>query len=214
MNKLNKPVTKKFKRSNVYSRLKDNIWVADLAEMESLSSKDKNIKYLLRVTDVFFKYAWVKPLKDKAGTTVLDAFIEIINKFNSKPNKLWVDQGKEFYNKPKQECLNNNDILMYSTHNQGKSVIAETFIKTLKAKMYKKMTANDAMSYLAYLNKLVDQCNDTYHHSINKKLINANYSALTKNIETNLKAPKFKVNDKVRITKYKNILVMVNLKIG
>ena len=94
---------------------------------------------------------------------------------------------------------------MYSTHNEGKSVIGERFIKTLKTKIYKTITANDIKSYLLYLNKLVDQYNNTYHHSINKKPINADYSALTEKIETNSKAPKFKVNDRVRITKYKNI---------
>ena len=65
-----------------------------------------------------------------------------------------------------QEWLDNNDILMYSTHNEGKSVIAERFIKTLKTKMYKKMTSNDSKSYLSYLNKLIDQYKNTYHHSI------------------------------------------------
>ena len=96
---------------------------------------------------------------------------------------------------------------MYSTHNEGKSVIVKRFIKTLKAKIYKKMTTNDSKSYLSYLNKLVDQCNNTYHHSINKKTINADYSALTEKIETNPKAPKFKVNDRVTVTKYKNIFI-------
>ena len=101
--------------------------------------------------------------------------------------------------------MDNNDILMYSTHNEGKSVITERFIKTLKSKIYKKMTTNDSKSYLPYLNKLVDQYNNTYHHSINKKSINADYSASTENTESNPKAPKFKVNDRVRIIKYKNI---------
>ena len=67
------------------------------------------------------------------------------------------------------------------------------------------MTANDRKSYLSDLNKLVDQCNNTYHHSINEKTINADYSALVEKNETNLKVPKFKVNDRVRITKYNNI---------
>ena len=67
------------------------------------------------------------------------------------------------------------------------------------------MTANNNKSYFPYLNKLVDQYNNTYHHSINKKPINADYSALTEKIETNPKAPKFQVNDIVRITTYKNI---------
>ena len=87
---------------------------------------------------------------------------------------------------------------MYSTHNEGKSVIAERFIKTLKAKIYKKMTANDSKFYLSYLKKLVDQYDNTYHHSINKKPIKADYSALTEKIETNAKALKFKVNDRLQ----------------
>ena len=103
------------------------------------------------------------------------------------------------------EWLDNNDILMCSTHSEGKSVIAEKFIKILKARISEKMTVNDSKSYLSYLNKLVHQYNNAYHHSINKKPINADYSALTEKIETNPKAPKFKVNDRVRITKYKNI---------
>ena len=77
-----------------------------------------------------------------------------------------------------QKWLENNDISMYWTHNEGKSVIAERFIKELKDKIYKKMTANDSKSYLAYLNKLADQYNNTYHHSITKKLDIANYSTL------------------------------------
>ena len=76
------------------------------------------------------------------------------------------------------------------------------------------MKTNDRKSYLSYLNKLVDQYNNTYHHSINKNPINADYSVFTEKIETNPKDPKFKVNDRVRITKYKNILVNVTLKIG
>ena len=94
---------------------------------------------------------------------------------------------------------------MYSTHNEGKSVTAERFMKKLKAKIYKKMTANDSKSYFPYLNKLVDQYNNTHHHSINKKPINADYSALNEKIETNPEAPKFKVKDRVTITRYKNI---------
>ena len=95
---LHKPVIKKIKRRKVYARFKDNIWAADLAEMGSLSSKNKNVKYFLFVIDVFIKYAWVKPLKDKEGNTALNAFIEIANESNRKPNKLRADQGKEFYN--------------------------------------------------------------------------------------------------------------------
>ena len=92
-------------------------------------------------------------------------------------NRIWVDQGREFYNKPIQEWLNSNNILMYSEHNKGKSAIGESFIKTLKTKIFKKMTANYSKSYLRYSSKLVDQCNKNYHHSVGKKPANANYSA-------------------------------------
>ena len=137
--------------------------------MGSLSSKNKNVKSLLCVIDVFTKHAWVKPLKDKKGKTVLNAFIEIVNESNRKPNKLWVDQGREFYNKFMQEWLDNNYILLYFTNNKGKPAISEMFIKTVKTKIYKKKAANESKSYLPYLNKLVDQYNSTYHHSIDKK---------------------------------------------
>ena len=100
--------------------------------MGSLSSKNKNVKYLLCAIDVFIKYAWVKTLKDKKDKTVVNAFIEIVNETNCKPNKLWVDQRREFYNKLMQEWLEINDILMYSTHKEGKSVIAERIIKNVK----------------------------------------------------------------------------------
>ena len=79
--------------------------------------------------DVFTKYAWVKPLKIEKGKTVLNGFIEIVSEFYRKPNKLWVDQGREFYNQLMQEWLENNDILVQSTYNEGKSVIADRFIE-------------------------------------------------------------------------------------
>ena len=202
--KLHKPVIKKYKKRKVNWRFKDNIWAADLAEKGSLSSQNKSFNYLLSVIDIFTKYTWVKTLKDKTGKTVLNAFIEIVNDSNHKPSKLWVDQGRELYNQLMQEWLDNN-ILMRSAYNEGKSVIAERFIKTLKAKIYKKMTVDDSRSYLKYLNKIVDHNNNSYYHSIKKTPINADYSALTEKIERNLQAPKFKVNDRVRITKYKNI---------
>ena len=76
--------------------------------------------------------------------------MKILNETNRKPNKLWVDQGREFYDKVMQKWLDKNNILMYSTQNQGKSVIAERFIKTLKSKIHKKITANDSKFYLPY----------------------------------------------------------------
>ena len=145
--------------------------------MVSLPSNKKNIKYLLCVIDILTKYAWFKHLKDKKYKTVINAFIETVNESTRKPNRLWVDHGRNFYKKLMEEWLNNIDILMYSTHKEDKSVIDARFLKTFKSKIYKKLTANDRKSYLPYLNKLVDQYNNTYHRSIKKNPINADNSA-------------------------------------
>ena len=96
---LHKPVIKKFKRRKVHAISKDNIWTIDLAEMGSLSSRIRNVEYILCVIDVFTKYAWAQLLKDKKVKTVLNAFTEMVNESNRKPNKLWVDQGREFTTK-------------------------------------------------------------------------------------------------------------------
>ena len=102
---LHKAVVKKFKKRKVYARFKDSIWATDLAEMGSFSSKNKNVKYLLCAIDVLTKCAWVTPLKDKKGKTVLNAFIEIVNEYNRKANKLWVDQRRKLCNKLMQQWL-------------------------------------------------------------------------------------------------------------
>ena len=106
--------------------------------MRSLSSKNKSVKYLFYVIDVFAKYTWIKSSEDKKGKTVLNAFIKIANQSNSKPNRFQLDQGREFQSKLMQERLGTNDILMYLTDNKGDSVIAKIFIKTLKNKINKK----------------------------------------------------------------------------
>ena len=116
----------------MYSSFKDNIWCVDLADMQLISKYNKGIRYLLCVTDLFSKYAWVVPLKDKKGATITNAFQKILDSSKRKPNKIWVDQGSEFYNNSFKKWLKDNGINMYSTYNEGKSVVAERFIRTLK----------------------------------------------------------------------------------
>ena len=89
---------------------------------------------------MFSKHAFVVPLKDKKGASIVNAFQSILDKSGRKPNKIWVDQGSEFYNQNFKKWLENNEISMYSTYNEGKSVVAERFIRTLKNKLYKHMT--------------------------------------------------------------------------
>ena len=152
-----------------------------------MSCKNENVKYLLCVIDAFPNYAWVKPLKDKKVKTVLNAFIEIVNEYTVKWNiQIYCGLIKEDSFTINLKWLENN-ILLYSTHNAGKSLIAEGFIKTLKAKIEAKMTANDSIFYLSYLNKSLDQYINTYHHSINKKPNIVDYYALTEKMRRILK---------------------------
>ena len=95
---LHKPIIRKLSKRKVYSQFKDNIWGVDLIDMQSLSRKNKGIKYLLCVIDLYSKYAFVIPLKDKKGISIVNVFDKIIKQSNRKPNKIWADQGGEFYN--------------------------------------------------------------------------------------------------------------------
>ena len=128
-NELHKPVVKKFNKRKVYSQFKDNIWGVDLADMQSLSRKNKGIKYLLCAIDLYSKYAFVIPLKDKKGISIVNGFNKIIKQSERKPNKIWVDQGGEFYNNVFKKWLSDNDIIMYSTYNEGKPVVAEILLE-------------------------------------------------------------------------------------
>ena len=123
-----------------------------------------------------------------------------------KPNKIWVDKGSEFYNNSFKKWLKDNDIEMYSTNNEGKSVIAERFIRTLKTKIYKYMTSISKNVYIDKLDDTVKNYNNKYYTSIKMKPIDVKdntYIDFKK--EINDKDPKFKIGDHVRISKYKNI---------
>ena len=99
--------------------------------MQSLSKYNKGNKYLLCAIDLFSKYAWVVPIKDKKGISIFNAFQKIISE-GIKPNEIWVDQASEFYNNSFKDFLKKNNIEMYSTYNEGESVVAERFMRTLK----------------------------------------------------------------------------------
>ena len=122
---------------------------------------------------------------------------------NKKENQIWVDQGSEFYNNNFKKWLKDNDITMYSTHNEGKSVVAESFIRTLKNKIYKHMTSISKNNYFNALDDIVKKYNNTYHSTIKMKPIDSNFTKYIE--ESNKKDPKFKIGDQARISNYKNI---------
>ena len=169
-NELHKPVIKKLKKRKVYSSFKDNIWGVDLADMQSLSKFNKGVKYLLCAIDLFSKYAWVSPIKSKKGTSIVNAFKKIISE-KRKPNKIWVDQGSEFYNQSFKDFLKINNIEMYSTYNEGKSVVAERFIKTLKNKIFKHMAIISKNVSIDVLDDIVNRYNNTVHRTTKMKPI-------------------------------------------
>ena len=175
---LHKPIIRIFKRRKLYSSLKDNIWGVYSADMTLIG---KEI--------VFLKKGFKKILSS-----------------GRKPNKIWVDHGSEFYNNKFRGFLKENDIEMYSTYNEGKSVVSERFIKTFKNKIYKHMTYIGKNVYFNVLDDIVDKYNNTVHSSIKMKPKNVTDNNFTEYIEeTNKKDPKFKIGDSVRISKYKNI---------
>ena len=199
---LHKPIITKFKKRKVYSAFKDNFWGVDLADMQLLSKYNKGIRFLLCVIDIFSKYAWVVPLKDKKGISIVKAFQIILKQSNRKPNKICVDKGSEFYNAYFKKWLRDNNIVMYSTHNEGKSVVAERFIRLLKSKIYKYMTSISKNVYIDKLEDIVDEYNNTYHTTIKMKPADVKDNTyINADKEINNKDPKFKVGDHVRILK-------------
>ena len=118
-NKLHKPIIKKLNKRKVNSLFKDNIWGVDLTDMQLLSKFNKRFRFLLCFIDIFSKYAWVIPLKDKKGKSIVNAFQIILKESNRKPNIIWVDKGSELYNSSFKRWLKDNDIEMYSTNNEG-----------------------------------------------------------------------------------------------
>ena len=158
--------------------------------MQSLSRKNKGFKYLLCAIDLYSKYAFVIPLENKKGINVTNGFNKIIKQSNRKPNKIWVDQGGEFYNNVFKKWL---------------SVVAERFIRKLKSKLHKHMTAIGKNVYYDVLDDVVNKYNNTKHSTNKMKPIDVENNKRVYIDEHNKKDSKFKVDDRVRISKFKNI---------
>ena len=154
---------------------------------------------------MFYKYVWVLPLKDKKGVSIVNVFQKISSE-GRKPNKIWVEQGSEFYKNSFKIFLKRNNIEMYSTYNEGKSVAAQRFIRTLKNKSFKHMTAISKYFYFGVLDDMVNKYNSTVHRTTEIKPVDVKSDSYVEyNENSNKKDPKFKVGDHVRISKYKNI---------
>ena len=173
--------------------------------MLSLSKYNKGNKCLLYAIDFFSKYASVIPLKYKKGVSIVNAFQNIISKWR-KPNKIWVDQSGEFYHNSFKDFLKINNIELYSIYNEGKFVAAERFIRTLKNKIFKHMTAISKNVCFDVLDDIVDKYITQFMKLSKWNLLMLRLILMLNTTKIKIKKnPKFKVGDHVRISKYKNI---------
>ena len=204
---LHKPIKRKFNKRRVLVSGIDKIWGADLADMTAINKDNEGYNFLLLVIDIFSKYGWIIPLKNKKGETVAEAFKEIFKE--RKPGKLWTDKGREFYNKDVKGLVE-----LYSTENEEKSSIVERWIRTMKEKMWKYFTDNNTYTYMDVLPNLVEDYNNTVHTSTKFTPVEASKKKNELNIWRNLYpdrlkindiTPKFLVGDEVRISKKKKV---------
>jgi transposase InsO family protein len=186
---------------------KDDIWSADLVEMP----KQGRFRYILTVIDLYTKFAWGVPLTNKTGKLVAEAFQKIMNESNRKPNKLWVDQGKEFYNKEMKKFA----FTLYSTNNEGKAVVIERFNRTLKQMMFKIFTERGSQNWLHLLPDVLKRYNNKVHSTIRTtpQIASDNPEKISRimyknNFENEMhlkrKKRKFKVGARVRMFKWKS----------
>ena len=183
----------------------DKIWAADLVDMQAFSKFNRGIKYLLAVIDVFSKYGWLVPLKDKMGKSVASTLKTIFKERH--PEKMWVDKGKEFYNENVKSLVE-----LYSTENEEKSSVVERWIRTMKERMWKYFTDNNTNHYVDVLPYLVKGYNNTRHSSIKmtpvevskkKNELTVWRTLYPDHLEIRDIKPEFSVGDKVRISKKK-----------
>ena len=183
--------------------------------MQLISRFNKEFRFLLCVTDIYSKYAWVIPLKDKKGIIFTNAFQKTLNESNRKPNKIWAGKGSEFHNKSMKSWLERNDIEMYSTHSEDKSVVAERFIRTLINKTYKYMTSVSKNVCVDKLDDIANEYNNTYDNTIYIKPVDIKSNkCVNSSKEVTDKNPTFKIYDNVRISKYKKVFPKAIIQIG
>ena len=210
---LHKPVRRKFRKRTVFTKNVDSIWAADLVDMQYYARTNQGFKYILMIIDVFSKYGWAIPVKTKKGEEVAKAFAHLW-KSQTSPQMLWTDKGKEFINKDMTNLLKKHNVHLYWTENEEKSCIVERWNRTIERIMWKYLTRHQTGRYIDILPDIIKKYNSTYHHSIKCTPIDArkpaNYQHVfdalynsKKQKEREKQTPKFKIGDKVRITKKK-----------
>jgi len=167
---LHKPARVNFERNPILVCGYDEQWQGDLADMQEFASQNDGYKYILTVIDIFSKFAWAVPLKNKSAPVVLNAFKRIFQ--NRFPSKLQTDQGKEFDNQILRKFLGENHIQYFTSKNpKTKCAVIERFNRTIKGRMFKYFTANGTRRYIDVLGELVTAYNHSFHRTIKMRPI-------------------------------------------
>ena len=206
---LHKPIRKKFKKRIVFAKNVNDIFAADIIDMQSFARYNKGIKYILMVIDVFSRYGWAMALRTKTGKEVAGVLENLFKK--ESPAMLWSDHGGEFYNQHLAKVLREYNIKLYSTENEEKASIVERWNRTIKTKMWKYFSANNTNKYINILDQLIEKYNNTYHRSIGCTPTQARqpsfyqhvFNMLYKEINDRKERPRYKIGDTVRIVKKK-----------
>ena len=157
------PVIKKFQRIQIQTHYKDECWSPDLIDRSNLSKHNKNYKFIFTIIDNHTKYAWAIPPKDKSGKTTTTAFKKLIETSRRKPQKVWIDRGKEFYNTAFLHYLNEQNIQIYSNHSDLKSVFVERFNKSLLDLIKQPMYIEGKGNWLNHLDAALQKDNNRVH---------------------------------------------------
>ena len=207
-----KPKRIRFPRRRIFSSNVDSIWTMDLLDIHRFSRQNKNFRFILVMLDIFSRFAWARPLKDKTGGEVSTAIQDIITSSGRKPDRIWSDKGTEFYNAAVGRLLERNNIKLYSTHNEPKASIAERFIRTLRGKIESSFIVRQNTVWYDVLPELLREYNHSRHRSIGMSPEDAlkpeNYTKVSNNLyskrEKNDEKP-LRIGDKVRISVHKKL---------
>ena len=167
---LHKPVWYNFLRNRVIVTGIDDQWQADLVDISSLVRFNKGYKFLLTCIDVFSKFAWVVPLKNKLGETLVNGFQSILDLNFRSTGKLQTDKGNEFLNRNFQSFLKEKNIHFFTANSELKASVVEHFNRTLKTRMWKYFTAKNTRVYIDILQNIVHVYNNSYHRIIGQAL--------------------------------------------
>ena len=196
---------KKFKRRKVYAHYPNEIHSADIVDMSAHPDYNKENKYILTVIDIYSRYAWCIPMKRKNADDVLNSFKVLYTVF-PKPEKLWTDQGGEFYNAKMKAWCKKHNIILYSTFGDHKAAVIERFNRTIKEMLYRTMTQMYTDDWLTYLPDLLKTYNNRIHSSTGhtpEDLYHVEDAVEDIYPDDAAEPAKFKTGDQVRISRIK-----------